>query len=199
LVTEGFVRQAPSGRLRIGPALVGLAVSSRSDLRHEVGPYLERLSRKLRETVDLTVLDAGEALFIDQYAARRTLRIVSQIGARFPLHAAANGRALLAALTDEEERGLLPQRLAAFTENTISGRRALLAELDEVRANGLAYDHEEYTMGICAVAAVVRDAAGTLAAVGVVVPVARFSDHADKIAKALPATRDEIQTVLSGD
>ena len=35
---EDFIRQAPSGRLRIGPALVGLAVAGRGDLRHEVAP-----------------------------------------------------------------------------------------------------------------------------------------------------------------
>lgn len=199
LVAEGFVRQAPSGRLRIGPALIGLALSSRSDLRHEVGPHLERLSHRLRETVDLGVIDAGEVLFIDQYTARRTLRIVSQIGARFPLHATANGKALLAALSAEEARALLPQRLAAFTKNTITNRTALLRELEEVRASELAYDHEEYTLGIAAVATAVRDAVGALASVGVVVPLARFSDQADEITRALVATRDELQAILSGD
>ena len=40
LSQEGFVRTAPSGRLRIGPSLIGIAVSSRRDLRHEAGPFL---------------------------------------------------------------------------------------------------------------------------------------------------------------
>jgi DNA-binding IclR family transcriptional regulator len=198
LAQEGFVRPAASGKLRIGPALVGLAVSSRSDLRHEVGPYLERLCHELRETVDLAVLDAGEVLFIDQYTSRRTLRIVSEIGARFPLHATANGKALLAALSVEEVLELLPKRLAAATEHTITDRKVLLAELDEVRKTGVACDREEFTIGIAAAGTAVRDAVGALAAVTVVVPIARFNDNAAQITSALLRTRDEIQAVLNG-
>ncbi len=198
LAQEGFVRPAPSGKLRIGPALIGLAVSSRSDLRHEAGPYLERLSHELRETVDLAVLDAGEVLFIDQYTSRRTLRIVSEIGARFPLHATANGKALLAALSPDEVRDLLPKRLPAATENTITDREALLRELDEIRATGVARDREEYTIGIAAVGTAVRDAVGALAAVTVVVPVTRFDVGEAQITAALVRTRDEIQAVLNG-
>jgi DNA-binding IclR family transcriptional regulator len=199
LAQEGFVRPAPSGKLRIGPALVGLAVASRSDLRHEVGPYLERLSHELRETVDLAVLDGGEVLFIDQYTSRRTLRIVSEIGARFPLHATANGKALLAAVPPEELADLLPRRLTASTENTVTDREALLRELDEIRATGIAYDREEYTIGIAAVGTAVRDAVGALAAVTVVAPAARFNESEAQISAALARTRDEIQAVLNGE
>jgi DNA-binding IclR family transcriptional regulator len=192
------VRAAPSGKLRIGPALVGLAVSSRNDIRHEAGPYLERLSHELRETVDLAVLDAGEVLFIDQYASRRTLRIVAQIGARFPLYATANGKALLAALGPDEALALLPRRLTAITENTVTDRDALLREIDEARRTGIAYDRQEYTVGIAALGTVVRDAVGALAAITVVVPAARFPDGESEIRAALLRTRDEIQAALNG-
>ena len=198
LTQEGFVRPAPSGRLRIGPALIGLAVASRSDLRHEAGPYLERLSHELRETVDLAVLDAGEVLFIDQYTSRRTLRIVSEIGGRFPAHATANGKALLAALSPDEVIELLPKRLAAATENTVTDRDELLAELRRISAAGLAYDREEYTTGIASVGTTVRDAVGALAAITVVAPASRFYESESKITAALVRTRDEIQAVLNG-
>ena len=199
LAQEGFVRAAPSGRLRVGPGLVGLAVASRSDLRHEAAPYLEQLSRELRETVDLSVLDAGEVLFIDQHASRRTLRIVSEIGARFPVHATANGKALLSTLPHDEVLTLLPKRLEATTPNTITDRAALLAELEEVRATGLAYDREEYTIGIAAVGTAVRDTVGATAAAAVVVPASRFFESEAEITAALLRTRDEIQAVLNGD
>jgi DNA-binding IclR family transcriptional regulator len=198
LAQEGFVRPAPSGKLRIGPALIGLAVSSRSDLRHEAGPYLERLSHELRETVDLAVLDAGEVLFIDQYTSRRTLRIVSEIGARFPLHATANGKALLAALSPDEVYELLPKRLPASTKNTVTDRETLLRELDEIRKTGVARDREEFTIGISAVGTAVRDAVGAVAAITVVVPVTRFDGSEAQITAALVRTRDEIQAVLNG-
>jgi len=198
LSQEGFVRAAPSGRLRIGPALIGLAVSSRRDVRHEAGPYLERLSHDLGETVDLAVLDGGEVLFIDQYTARRTLRIVAEIGARFPLHSTANGKALLAALPPDEVDAVLPKRLARDTENTITDRAALLEELEGIRKSGVAVDREEHSVGISAVGVTIRDAVGALAAVTVVVPATRFHDNEKKLTAALVRTRDEIQAVLDG-
>jgi DNA-binding IclR family transcriptional regulator len=198
LSQEGFVRAAPSGRLRIGPALIGLAVSSRRDVRHEAGPYLERLSHELGETVDLAVLDGGEVLFIDQYPSRRTLRIVAEIGARFPLHSTANGKALLAALSPDEVEAVLPKRLAKETEHTVTDRAALLDELEVVRRTGVACDREEHTVGISAVGVTIRDAVGALAAVTVVVPAARFDDNEKKLTAALVRARDEIQAVLDG-
>ena len=198
LSQEGFVRAAPSGRLRIGPALIGLAVSSRRDVRHEAGPYLERLSHDLGETVDLAVLDGGEVLFIDQYPSRRTLRIVAEIGARFPLHSTANGKALLAALPPDEVEALLPKRLVKETENTVTDRGAFLAEVEAIRRTGVAYDHEEHSPGISAVGVAIRDAVGALAAVTVVVPATRFHDNEKKLTVALVRTRDEIQAVLDG-
>jgi DNA-binding IclR family transcriptional regulator len=198
LSQEGFVRAAPSGKLRIGPALVGLAVSSRNDLRHEAGPYLERLSHELRETVDLAVLDAGEVLFIDQYTSRRTLRIVAEIGARFPVYATANGKALLAAMSPEEAAAVLPKRLVPFTENTITDREVLMRELDEARHTRISYDRQEHSIGITAVGTAVRDTVGAVAAITVVVPAARFKDSEAEIRAALLRTSDEIQAVLNG-
>ncbi len=198
LAQEGFVATAPSGKLRVGPSLIGIAVSSRRDLRHEAAPYLERLSRELHETVNLAVLDGGEVLFIDQYTSRRYLRIASEIGARFPVHCTANGKALLAALPPEDMERRLPAKLEALTDNTITDRARLLAELDQVRAAGVAYDREEHALGVSAVACVVHDAVGTTAAITVVMPAARFHGHDETIAAALLHTRDEIQVVLNG-
>ena len=199
LTEEGFVGVSPSGQFRIGPSLIGLAVASRRDLRHEVAPYLQRLSHELHETVDLAVLDGGDVLFIDQYTSQRTLRIVSEIGARFPVHCTANGKALLAGLPADELAELLPARLQRLTRNTVTDRRKLLDELEQVRESGLAYDHEEYSVGISAVGTTVRDAMGSVAAVTVVVPASRFGDQEERLGEALLRIRDEIQQVLSGD
>jgi DNA-binding IclR family transcriptional regulator len=199
LSDEGFVRTTLSGRLRIGPGLIGIAVSDRRDLRHEAGPFLEKLSHIVRETVDLAVLDGGEVLFIDQYSSRRSLRVVSEIGARFPLYSTANGKALLAALPAAEAERLLPRTLKRMTANTITDRSRLLEELRRIRETGLAYDREEQAIGIVAIGTAVQDAGGTLAAVTVVMPTAHLLDNREQIETALLRTRDEIQTVLRGD
>jgi DNA-binding IclR family transcriptional regulator len=194
------VRVSPSGKLRIGPGLIGIAISDRRDLRHEAAPFLERLSHVVHETVDLAVLDGGEVLFIDQYSSRRSLRVVSEIGARFPLYSTANGKALLAALPRAEAERLLPRALKRLTANTITDKARLMEELEVVRQTGLAYDREEQNIGIVAIGTAVQDAAGTLAAVTVVMPTAHFTaGNQGQIEAALLQTRDEVQTVLRGD
>jgi len=198
LSQEGFVLSSPSGKLRIGPALIHIAVASRRELRHEAAPYLERLSHEVHETVDLAVLDGEDVLFIDQYTSQNVLRIVSEIGARFPLYCTANGKALLAAMSDEEVDALVPSRLSRHTPASIADRRVLHEELEQARVTGVTYDREEHTVGITAVATWVRDALGSLAAVGVVLPAARFESQEREVTAALLRTRDEIQSVLSG-
>ena len=93
---------------------------------------------------------------------------------------------------------MLPRRLETFTDHTITDRAVLFNELEKIRETGIAYDHQEFTIGIASVGTPVRDAVGAFAAVAVVVPVTRFDDSVSEIAAALTRTRDEIQTVLNG-
>ena len=198
LSREGFMRAAPSGKLRIGSALIGIAVSSRRDLRHEAAPFIERLSRELRETVDLAVLDGSEVLFIDQYTSRRTLRVVTEIGGRFPLYCTASGKAILAALPPAEVERLVPRQLAPMSEHTITDRHILFEEIERVRATGLAFDHEELTVGIAAAAVAVRDSVGTVAAISVILPAVRSHDSWDQVGAALLRTKAQIQAAFHG-
>ena len=109
------------------------------------------------ETVDLAVLSGDHVVFIDQVARPQRLQTVSAVGVSFPLHSTANGKALLATLDEAEIRKLLPARLRRLTCHTITSLDVLLAELEEVRDTGLAWDREENDIGICAVGSTVAD------------------------------------------
>ena len=67
-----------------------------------------------------------------------------------------------------------------------------------MRATGVAYDHQEHTIGVSAVGAAIRDAAGALAALTVVMPAARLEGHEEQIADAVLRVRDEIQRAVDG-
>ena len=73
-----------------------LAAAVHSDLREEIRPFLIQLSNLVNETVDLSVLDNGKVLFVDQIVAPHPLQATSQPGVSFPLHCTANGKAILA-------------------------------------------------------------------------------------------------------
>ncbi len=196
LSREDFVRLQPSGKLLIGPGLMGVAVSSRRDIRHEVSPFLKQLSDELDETADLAVLYAGEALYVDQYVSPHVLRIVAHIGGRLPLHCTANGKALLASLTPEQMDAVLPDELERLTPHTITDRARLHEEIQRVRLTGLSFDLEEYAIGVVAVGAFVRDTMGDVVSLAAVVPMARFRADKDAVVAAVAHSRDEAQAAL---
>jgi DNA-binding IclR family transcriptional regulator len=190
LAAEELVDTGES-HIRLGTGLVRLGAASRQTLRHEVRPVLERLHGELGETVDLAVLDGSAARFIDQLAATHRLRAVSAIGLAFPLHCTANGKALLAALDPEEALARLPSRLERMTARTITSRAAIVVELEQVRRDGVAFDREEHTEGICAVGAAVYDAAGLAGTISIPVPTPRFRGSEKRYANAVRAAASE--------
>jgi DNA-binding IclR family transcriptional regulator len=197
LAEEGLVHSGAAG-IRLGAGLARLGAASRETLRAGIRPVLEQLHRELDETVDLAVLDGASARFIDQIAAPRRLQAVSTVGASFPLHCTANGKALLAALGDERVLALLPARLQRFTANTITARAALLDELARVRNARVAFDRAEHTIGICAVGAAVHDAAGLAGAISVPVPAPRFRGSERRYARRVREAAAEASRLAGG-
>ena len=198
LAAEDLVSTGGGGRARLGAGLARLGAATHGALASALRPALETLRRDLDETADLAVLDGAGVRFIDQLPAPHRLRAVSAVGSSFPLHCTANGKALLAALGDERARDLLPPRLERFTAATITSRGALLEQLAEVRRSGVAYDREEHTEGICAVAATVSDAGGPVAAISVPVPTQRFTGNERRYAAAVRSAAASGTALLTG-
>jgi DNA-binding IclR family transcriptional regulator len=197
LANEGFVIPAsPNGRVRLGPLLARLGAASRRDIQDELRPFMRRLADEVEETVDVAMLDGSQVRFIDQVPGAHRLRAVSSIGAAFPLHCCANGKALLAALPRDQAERLLPRRLEAVTPNTITSRARLWEEIDTITRTGVAFDREEHTVGICAVGAAVRDAFAVIAAITIVTPTQRFEGNEKRFASRLLDARQEIEEFL---
>jgi DNA-binding IclR family transcriptional regulator len=193
LEAEGLVTTAgPGGQIQLGTGLVSLGAAVRSDMRHELRPYLEELSLKVDETVDLAILEKDHLVFLDQVAKPQRLRAVSGVGITFPLYCTANGKALLATLPEEEVRRLVPEKFQIFTSTTLRTRTQLLEELQTIRLAGVAYDREEHTPGICAVGAVVCGPLNGSAALSIPVPSVRFTGNEEKLAEALIETCESI-------
>ena len=199
LEQERFVVAASTSRgFRLGPALASLAWAASRDLTALIHPFIVELSLALSETVDLAVLEHDHVLFVDQVpAATQRLRAVSAVGAVFPVHCTANGKALLSQLAVHEVEQLLPEQLERLTPQTIGARSDLLDELEQVRQAGVAYDREEHTLGICAVGAALDTQGGPLAAITVPLPAQRFHGNEERLAAALLETRDAINEALS--
>jgi IclR family transcriptional regulator, acetate operon repressor len=191
------IAATPTGRVRLGPAILRLAASVRSDFTAAARPYLERLSAELHETVDLSTVKKDHLVFIDQVIGSQRLRTVSAVGETFPLHCTANGKAYLAQLTDMGIEKLIGRAYEARTPKTLTRLDALIEDLKTVRRTGVAFDREEHTLGICAAGVALRDPLGNAVAISVPVPSQRFEQQQARIAEQLLATKRAMETHMN--
>ena len=140
-----MIAASPNGRVRLGPTILRLAGSARTDFVAVARPFLSQLSNELKETVDLSVIKKDHLVFIDQVIGSQRLRAVSAVGETFPLHCTANGKAYLAGLDDAAVARLVGTTYERRTPRTITRLDELLRDLKNVRKTGVAIDHEEHT------------------------------------------------------
>jgi DNA-binding IclR family transcriptional regulator len=171
LRTEQFVIAAnPTSGVRLGPALIRLAASATVDFDLITRPLMAKLSQRLGETVDLSVLKGFSAIFTDQVQGAHRLRAVSAVGDSFPLHCTANGKALLSVMPQPDLERFLREPLARLTPSTIIKVADLRAAIDSCRRTGIAFDAEEHTDGICAVGTAFLDPLDRCIAFSIPVP-----------------------------
>ena len=191
------IAATPNGRVRLGPAILRLAASVRSDFTAAARPFLEQLSNELHETVDLSTVKKDHLVFIDQVIGSQRLRTVSAVGETFPLHCTANGKAYLAQLTDVGIEKLIGRSYEARTPKTLTRLDALLEDLKTARRAGVAFDREEHTLGICAIGVALRDPLGNAVAISVPVPSQRFEHQQALIAERLLSTKRAMETHMN--
>lgn len=139
----------------LGPKLMhlGAAVPRGVDLVDLAKAHLERLAQEETVTAKLSVLDGDSALVVATAEGKGRYTISTQVGSRFPLHAGAASKVLLAHADPAVQERILAGELIAATENTITDPKALRAGLAQVALDGYAADHSEFVPGINAVAA----------------------------------------------
>lgn len=166
LEQEGFLLRIPGDdRVLLGPELLRLARNTDEQLLlREVGrPIISDLVAAIRETVTLSVVapDAGLDL-VHQVDAPAQLRPQSWVGQRFPLHASASGKVLVATYDEERLDQYLLEPLARFTPSTITTAEELRAELGRAREQRYAVSRDEEEEGLSGIATGIHGPAGEL-------------------------------------
>ena len=179
LVAREIVRQNNDrGKYQLGFGILRLAsaIPGRLSLVHEARSILENLADEYKETVNLAVLRSNYAVNVDQAMGPSTLATYDWVGSLTPLHATSSGKILLAALPVDERNQIYKKvGLASRTSRTVTDRSALENELLSVARDGYAVVHEEFEIGLTAVAAPVYNHIGTvIAAVSISGPSFRF-------------------------
>ncbi|MFE5769054.1 IclR family transcriptional regulator [Streptomyces sp. NPDC056485] len=196
LVNLGWVETDATGtRYGIGvrALLVGSSYIDGDEVVAAARPTLDRLSDDTTETIHLARRDGTSVVYLATRPSQHYLRPFTRVGRRLPVHSTALGKALLATHSDDEVRTLLPRRLEAVTEHTITDRERLVDELALVREQGYAVDREENTLGLRCFGVAVPYRTPARDAVSCSVPVARLTaDREQRIKAALFEARDRL-------
>jgi IclR family pca regulon transcriptional regulator len=165
LVALGYLEQGASRKYRLGLRVTDLGMSAinSTGLREHARPYLEELRRRTSYTTSISVLDGTDIICVDRARSfRRGLTDAERTlepGSRMPAHATSIGKLLMAYLPEAEQRDVLAAlKPTKVGPNTITTKRTLRDEFDQVREAGFAVNDEELTPELLCVAAPVRNA-----------------------------------------
>jgi DNA-binding IclR family transcriptional regulator len=183
MVVGRFVDRADTpGAYRLGMRLLELGnlVKARLSVREAALEPMRELHRKTGQTVNLSVRQGDEIVYIDRsYSERSGMQVVQAIGGRAPLHLTSSGKLFLATDDARVVRSYAARTgLAGHTRNSITEVAKLERELSMVRTRGFARDNEELELGVRCIAAGVRDDSGRLVAgLSVSAPAERMQDE----------------------
>lgn len=177
LDSHGLVARDDAGRYRLGPHLVrlGSAAQERLDIAREARPILQALRDELQETVNLTMREGDEVVYVERAVAGRAMRVEHVIGSRAPLHVTAVGKLFLGeAGTGECGRYARRSKLKAYTARTLRKADDLTQAAQAAIRDGYALDNEEAEEGVGCIGVPVRDSSGRMvAALSVSAPIER--------------------------
>jgi DNA-binding IclR family transcriptional regulator len=181
LAEYGFVERTSRGSYHLGVKLMqlGSRVSASVDIRKVALPLMEKLRDKLGETVNLTVREGDEVVYIERTLAKRMIRVEQVIGSRAPLHVTAVGKLILGNHGEAECRSYAKRtKLPAYTINTHTRVATLLQDCMAATKNGYALDNEEAELGVGCIGALIHDSSGhVVAGLSVSAPIERRRDE----------------------
>jgi IclR family transcriptional regulator, KDG regulon repressor len=184
LVARSYLISVPGQpvQYRLGMPLfqLGAAFADQVDLVREAQDAAQEVAAACDEAAHVAVLDGADVIYLVKVDSTHPVRMVSAVGRRLPAHCTAVGKMLLASLDPADLEALLPAgELPAMTPDSITDPDRFRAELDRVRADGVAVDDGESTGAVRCVAAPVRDHTGTtVAAMSISAPVIRWTPAA---------------------
>jgi IclR family transcriptional regulator, acetate operon repressor len=169
---RGFVRHdSKNGCWTVGQRahLVGDSFSLNRELVVSARPILRDLRDITRETANLGIIEAEEAVTIAQTESREIMRAIAPPGGRVAVLNSGMGKAILASWPDTAiETFVDRQGLRPMTSHSLRTKEQVFEEVSRIRKQGFAVDDEEYVIGMrCVAAAIWSESSEAIAAVSV--------------------------------
>lgn len=165
LIEDGFVVHLPEERkyaLGVTAHELGTGYARQAPLQRIARFPMAQLVERTKQTAHLAIMHGREVIYVIEERAKRQADLVTNPGVRLPAHLTASGRAMLAAVSQEQLAALYPGPEAFPTrhETGVHSVAALNELLSEIRAVGYSWEQDEITDGFSSLAVPVRDHGG---------------------------------------
>jgi len=182
LEQSGFVAQnATTQRYSLGLTLAALGYQAlkRVNLRDSSRSTLESLAAETGECSHLAVMAEDRAFYVEQVSPAWGVSVDAPVGTLAPLYCTALGKVLLTWQAEARQDQLFSEMtFESFTRRTIMDVNALRAHVVGIRQKGVAYDDEEFSVGVrCIAAPVFRHDGAICGAIGISGPSPRVTDE----------------------
>lgn len=174
LVRDPAVRRY---RLAVKALDLGHAYLAGESLFQSAHAILHKLHQECGESVNLSVPDGSDMVFVMRVHTFRHIPVYMPTGIRIPILSSASGRAVLAALPqDERDAFFQTAQVHKHTAHTTTDMPTLRGLVARAREDGYGQADEEFYPGDVNVAAAILDAASRpVAAVNISVPKPRWT------------------------
>lgn len=177
--------------LRLGQSYLNTA-----RLPRLVQPFIQRAAMATGETVNVSVLDGHEIVYVARSGSPRLVTVGFQPGARAPAHVVTPGPAILSTYDDAAlDAWIAEHEFASFTpQGVTSGARFRKAVLG-ARALGYGLAEQQLDAGLRGIALPLKNRKGAcVGAVGMTLPMTIESGEA-AVARVLPALQETVQAL----
>lgn len=180
--------------LRLGQSYLGTA-----KLPRLVQPFIQRVAAQIGHTVNASVLDGHEVVYIARSTSPRWVTIGYGVGVRVPAHVVTPGFVLLATLDDASlEQWLDAHEFVSFTPHTVASRSAFRSQVRQARALGYWHTESQLDPGLRGVAVALIDRKGRCrGAVGTTMPLGAYRSADHMLDAVLPALQEAAQALRS--
>lgn len=177
--------------LRLGQSYLGAA-----RLPRLVQPFIQRVSMACGETVNVSVLDGHEVVYLARSNSPRVISIGYYAGARIPAHVVTPGVVMLAARDDEAlDAWIAGHDFNALSPYTVTDPVRFRENVVAARSLGYWVTEQHLDAGLRGIAVALKDRRGECkAAVGMTLPIQPMTRE-QTIERLLPLLQDVAQSL----
>ena len=176
--------------LRLGQSYLGAA-----KLPRLVQPFIQRVAQQIGHTVNASVLDGHDVVYIARSSPPRWVTIGYGVGVRVPAHVVTPGFVVLATLDDEAfEVWLAEHDFVVYTPQTVVSRALFRSQVRQARALGYWHTEQQLDAGLRGVAVALIDRKGRCkGAGGTTMPMTAYRNSEHMLEAVLPPLQEVAQ------